>query len=322
MDQKDNKPLVTVIIPTYNRAGLVGRAVESALAQTYPNKQIVVVDDGSTDDTASVITAYPGVEYVFRPNGGQAAARSTGLTHARGTFIASLDSDDRWESCFLMRCIDAIEMERLDFVFANWNQQWPDGTVTDYFADFIYIQPYLRDRDEALRLFTYPELRQLYLECCPSPSSSVVIRRESFVSTWNDRIHLADDWCLLLDIVLSKETRGALIREKLWHKSIHNDNIYDGRDFYEVLKLMYIEDTMEMLRRYAGRLSKGEVRVLRERLIDNTLRMAKLTWKARKHIPESWGKLLRALWLDPAMFVSLGWKKLRHKEQPEYEKSK
>jgi glycosyltransferase involved in cell wall biosynthesis len=320
MNELDDKGLVTVIIPTYNRAKLIGRALDSARAQTYPYKQIVVVDDGSTDDTADLVRQYADVEYVYRENGGQAAARTTGLEHARGHFIACLDSDDVWEPFFLERCIGAMEAHRLDFVFANWYQQWADGRIADYFAEFVYIQPYLKGRSESPMLFSYPQLRQLYLECCPSPSSSVVIRRDSFVSTWNDRIHLADDWCLLLDIVLSKEVRGALIREKLWHKSINDDNIYDGRDYYEVLKLMYIEDTMEMLRRYGRQLKKEEIRVLQERCIDNTLRMTKLTWKSRSHILPAFGKLVRALLLNPRIFVRLGWKKLRHAEATaEYE---
>jgi glycosyltransferase involved in cell wall biosynthesis len=312
MNEPDDKGLVTVIMPTYNRVKLIGRALDSARAQTYTNKQIVVVDDGSTDGTADLVKKYADVEYVYRENGGQAAARSTGLEHARGAFIASLDSDDVWEPFFLERCIGAMEAHQLDFVFANWYQQWADGRIADYLDEFVQIQPYLRGRTESLVLFSYSQLRRLYLECCPSPSSSVVIRRRSFVSTWNDRIHLADDWCLLLDIVLSKVARGALIREKLWHKSIHGNNIYDGRDYYEVLKLMYIEDTMEMLRRYSRRLNKEEVRVLQERCIDNSLRMAKLTWKSRSHLLPSWGKLVRALLLNPQMFVRLGWKKLRH----------
>src|ERR1700744_5068373 len=106
---REIQDMVSVIIPTYNRAGLVGRAIESALGQTYPNKQIVVVDDGSTDGTASVVRRYQGVEYIYRSNGGQAAARSTGLEAARGVYIASLDSDDVWESAFLTRCVEVLE---------------------------------------------------------------------------------------------------------------------------------------------------------------------------------------------------------------------
>jgi len=303
--------MVSVIIPTYNRAALVSRAIESALGQTYPNKQIIVVDDGSSDDTADVVRRYPSVQYVHRSNGGQAAARSTGLGVANGEYIASLDSDDVWEPEFLEQCIDALENLRLDFVFVNWYQQMPDGRVIYYFSEFQYLTAFWTTRTASPMQFTYPELRRLYLECCPSPSSSVVIRRRSFVGGWNDRVHVADDWCLLLDIILAKEARGALIREKLWHKSINDDNIYDGRDKYDVMKLLYIEDTREMLRRYAGQLTKGEVRLLQQRCIDNSYQLVKLSSIIGTHYRQSIGKLLSAFWLNPALFVKIGWQKVR-----------
>ncbi|HXB07144.1 MAG TPA: glycosyltransferase family 2 protein [Puia sp.] len=310
MDTHD-KILVSVIIPTYNRAALVGRAIESALGQTWPNKEIIVVDDGSTDATAAVVRKYAGVQYIRRPNGGQAAARSTGLTAACGKYIASLDSDDVWESEFLEKCVDALETLTLDFVFVNWYQQMPDGRVIDYFDEFQYLHAFWTTRSGSPMSFTYPELRRLYLECCPSPSSSVVIRRKSFVGTWNDRVHVADDWCLLLDIILSKEARGALIREKLWHKSLNEDNIYDGRDKYEVLKLLYIEDTREMLRRYSGQLTKAEIRLLQDRCIDHSYQLMKLSSMIGAHYGQSFGKLVEAFWLNPALFLQMGLKKIR-----------
>lgn len=301
---------VSVIIPTYNRAALVGRAIESALGQTYSHTQIIVVDDGSTDDTAAVVKGYPGVEYVRRANGGQAAARTTGLGVARGSIIASLDSDDVWEPEFLERAVAAVATMGLDFVFVNWYQQMPDGRVIDYFAEFKFLRSYWSSRTESPMLFSYTELRKLYLECCPSPSSSVVIRRDSFVGAWNDRVHVADDWCLLLDIILSKEARGAMIREKLWHKTINNDNIYDGRDKYEVLMLMYVDDTREMLRRYSRQLTAEEVRVLQDRCIDHSFQLMKLSFMIKEHYGLSARKLLQAFWLNPLLFASMGWKKL------------
>jgi len=312
MSEPQNKMpgLVSVIIPTYNRATLVGRAIKSALEQTYPNKQIIVVDDGSSDDTAKVVSGYPDVKYVYRPNGGQAAARTTGLAVATGEYIASLDSDDAWEPDLLEKCVDALTTLQLDFVFANWYQQMPDGQRQDYFAGFKYLREYWTSRSDSPMLFTYPELRRLYVECCPSPSSSVVIRRSSFVGAWNDRVNVADDWCLLLDIVLSKEARGAMIREKLWHKSVNDDNIYDGLDQYKVLKLLYVEDTREMLRRYAGRLSREEVRMLEDRCIDHSFQLLKLSSMLKTNYGTSLRKLALAFGLNPVMFVKIGWKKL------------
>lgn len=89
--------LVSVIIPTYNRAAIVGAAIESVLQQSYGDVEVIVVDDGSTDETRSIVERYgQRVRYLVQPNSGVSAARNLGLTNARGEFIALLDSDDRF----------------------------------------------------------------------------------------------------------------------------------------------------------------------------------------------------------------------------------
>ncbi len=96
-------PTVSVVIPCYNHARFLGEAIESALDQTCREVEIVVVDDGSTDDTASVAARYPGVVYVRQENQGLAAARNTGVRSSRGAFLVFLDADDR----LLPNAIDA-----------------------------------------------------------------------------------------------------------------------------------------------------------------------------------------------------------------------
>jgi glycosyltransferase involved in cell wall biosynthesis len=88
-------PLVSVVIPCYGQAHYLGEAIESVLAQTYPHLEIVVVDDGSPDNTSEVAGAYPGVRVVRQENGGLAAARNTGLRSSSGAYLVFLDSDDR-----------------------------------------------------------------------------------------------------------------------------------------------------------------------------------------------------------------------------------
>src|SRR6266581_8021645 len=87
--------LVSVIIPCYNHAQFLAHAIESVLAQSYSNFELIVVDDGSTDDTAEVVRRYSPVHYVYQDNAGLSAARNTGLRQSRGEFVAFLDADDR-----------------------------------------------------------------------------------------------------------------------------------------------------------------------------------------------------------------------------------
>jgi glycosyltransferase involved in cell wall biosynthesis len=101
--------MVTVVIPTYNRADLIPIAVESALAQTYRELEIIVVDDGSTDDTATRLNAYAKhIRYVRQANGGVSAARNHGVKLARGSWISFLDSDDVWDPLKLESQLSAL----------------------------------------------------------------------------------------------------------------------------------------------------------------------------------------------------------------------
>lgn len=95
----DVEPVVTVVIPTFNRAHLITRALRSVLTQTFTAWEVIVVDDGSEDDTEAVIRSLrdPRIRYCRQPeNRGQSAARNRGMGEARGEFIAFLDSDDDW----------------------------------------------------------------------------------------------------------------------------------------------------------------------------------------------------------------------------------
>jgi GT2 family glycosyltransferase len=87
-------PLVSVVIPCYNSARYLAETIESALLQTYSRTEIIVVDDGSTDETASIARSY-GVHYIYQANRGISAARNTGIQHSRGKYVLFLDHDDR-----------------------------------------------------------------------------------------------------------------------------------------------------------------------------------------------------------------------------------
>ena len=97
MDSNSKKPLVSVIIPTYNRGWIVGEAIDSVLKQDFHDYELIVVDDGSVDDTPAILNAYGKKISVLRqPNQGVSAARNRGIAAASGRLISFLDSDDLW----------------------------------------------------------------------------------------------------------------------------------------------------------------------------------------------------------------------------------
>lgn len=101
LDPQGVPGLVSIIVPTYNRAYCVTKSIDSALAQTYRNIEVIIIDDGSSDGTRELIErtygSEPRVRYVYQQNGGVAVARNHGIRLSRGEFMALLDSDDIWK---------------------------------------------------------------------------------------------------------------------------------------------------------------------------------------------------------------------------------
>jgi len=119
----------TVIIPTYNRAKLVGRAIQSVFSQTVRPPQLIVVDDGSTDNTADICQVYgTALQYVRQRNRGAAAARNAGIRHARFPWIAFLDSDDYWTPSHLERMYAAIAQTSGQAAFYFSDLQLPEAS--------------------------------------------------------------------------------------------------------------------------------------------------------------------------------------------------
>ena len=104
-----SQPLVTVFMAAYNGERYIRQALDSALAQTYPRLEVVVVNDGSTDSTPRILAEYGDrIRWYTQPNAGQAAARNLAISHARGEWLALLDQDDLWDPCKIERQVEAI----------------------------------------------------------------------------------------------------------------------------------------------------------------------------------------------------------------------
>lgn len=97
MESFEPQMRISVVVPTFNRAHTFPRALDSILCQSLPATEIIVVDDGSQDDTADLIRhRYPQVRYLWQPNGGVSSSRNRGIGASGGDWIAFLDSDDAW----------------------------------------------------------------------------------------------------------------------------------------------------------------------------------------------------------------------------------
>ncbi|HLG37630.1 MAG TPA: glycosyltransferase family A protein [Nitrososphaera sp.] len=104
------RDLVSIVIPTYNRAPYLRDAVDSVSAQTIRNFEIIVVDDGSADHTHELVLSYKDkVKYLYQDHEERAAARNKGIRCAKGAYIAFLDSDDLWLSNHLEECLKALQ---------------------------------------------------------------------------------------------------------------------------------------------------------------------------------------------------------------------
>ncbi|QWR76910.1 glycosyltransferase family 2 protein [Candidatus Magnetomonas plexicatena] len=116
---------VSVIIPTYNRSKYVRKAVDGVIGQTYKNIEILVIDDGSTDDTKEVLAPLVGkgvIKYIYQKNRGPSAARNTGLSHATGDCIAFCDADDYYNADMLKALLDVLYMsDDIGMVFCDYN---------------------------------------------------------------------------------------------------------------------------------------------------------------------------------------------------------
>jgi glycosyltransferase involved in cell wall biosynthesis len=116
---------VTIIIPSYNSAHYLPDALDSCFAQTYKHIEVIVVDDGSTDDPRAVVAKYPGVRFIRRENGGIAAARNTGIAAASGEYLQFLDADDTLHPAKLEQCIAAMTPDTT-VVYTDYEIRTPD----------------------------------------------------------------------------------------------------------------------------------------------------------------------------------------------------
>lgn len=168
-------PSISVIIPTFNRARTIGRAIDSALSQTVPLLEILVVDDGSLDDTVSVVRSYqdPRIKWIQLPvNQGAQSARIRGIREAKGDFLAFLDSDDQWFPDALKLRLDSFFEAgfREGLIYGDARFNGPQGEIFSYKILSGFQYPYLL-RELALCPFSVMMITRRCFETVGLPSA-------------------------------------------------------------------------------------------------------------------------------------------------------
>ena len=220
---------VSVVIPTYNRAGTVVDAVRSVLAQRFEDLELIVVDDGSTDDTAARLAAIPDVRlrYVQGPHAGVSAARNLGVRHATGSLISFLDSDDLWCSDKLGSEVAVLsEYPDVDAVFSDLEKRHGDRVFASFMRQTAVFSRLLPSRPGGLLRLEPRELRLCLLEEVPIKPSALTLRRAAFdeLGGFDETWSSSEDWELLLR--MARTHRFAYIDRPLAVLHISADSLH------------------------------------------------------------------------------------------------
>ena len=288
------QPLVSVVMPAYNAERYIAASVRSALAQTYQNWELIIVDDGSTDGTAAVAKGFADadarVRYVYQKNGRLGNARNTGIRHARGPLVAFLDSDDLWMEEKLELQVRAMEESGADIVFT-------DGFI--FYDDDV--------RDESLTFSTASgrlsggEMADYMLPDNRIPVLSVMVRK-----SWLDRVGPFDEeeLCEDYDLWLRSLRLGAVfygMPEKLVRYRRHGKSLSQQEG-------NLLRPTIHVLRKHSDVFERGrgdvraKIRELYRELISYRLRQGRVG-EARQFMEEfaAWG----GGWVTPVQKVLL-----------------
>lgn len=232
-----NDPLVSIVIPSYNRRHFVADAIESCLAQSYGNCEIIVVDDGSSDGTGDFLQArYKGrIRYYFQENQGPGMARNRGIDAAEGEFVHFLDADDQLHERKIEICLEAFRQRPdVSVVYTHYQQVASDGATP---VETSAFEQYTED--------IYCEL--LRQTGCRILTSSSICRRAALraIGGFADDVKFrsAEDWDLFLRLALRFRFHG--INQALVYRRVHDAMISGDKLFGAYGRLKTIQNARQ-----------------------------------------------------------------------------
>lgn len=237
-------PLVSVILPTYNRADIIVNSVQSVLDQTYENIELIVVDDGSTDNTENVLSVYGDkIKYIKQTNKGVSAARNAGISISSGDYIAFIDSDDIWRR------------EKLELQVAFFNEHEADNVVmvsTDVVV--VNIDGSVKNRRRLIKRDSSCLLGFIDVFKDPYLGLPTVMLKRKFIDTkclFDENLTTAEDLDLYLK--LSVKHNVGYIHKKLVEVHKTEGSLSECADSYSdnifVVK-RFIENNVDIFEKY------------------------------------------------------------------------
>jgi glycosyltransferase involved in cell wall biosynthesis len=248
--------LVSVVIPTYNRAAKVVEAIESVQTQTYPFWEIVVLDDGSTDSTGEQIAGRFGgdkrVRYAAQKNRGASAARNHAIRLAKGEIIAFLDSDDLYLPSFLERHIDVYRRHpEADIVFSDLQKQTGAEIIPRFMERTAVFKDVIRNLPPGeVLLLPQDVMKRVLLQEIPIKMPGTTVRSLVFRAhgLFDEEIAVAEDWVFMLQ--RADEVRFAYINEVLGRIRVSEDSLH---------LLLKEQDHTDMIDRLTNRMNACRV---------------------------------------------------------------
>lgn len=248
-------PKISVIISTYNRADLLPRAIASVLNQTFKNFELIVVDDGSTDNTRKVVnefqTKYKNVQYIWQEHSrGAAKPKNTGIKNAEGKYIAILDSDDEWLPKKLERQVNLFESSKcqnLGFIGCNSIVVEENGETLD-----IHRIPFYKDHFRNI-------LRSDYM----GSGSGMIYKRSVFdkVGLFDESLKTGQDWEMRIRIL--KIYDFAFANEPLFRYYIHRKSITETIDYMsKIHDLCYVVEKHQSCYNKFSKIYSEQLRVI------------------------------------------------------------
>ena len=223
---------ISVVIPTFNRIRLVARAIDSVLKQSLNPYEIIVVDDGSDDGTSEMIqNKYKSIKLIQQQNNGVSAARNNGIKHAKGDWIALLDSDDEWTEKKLENQVDRL-IKTPEYDFCHTNEIWIRNGV----------RVNQRKKHEKYGGYIFDKC----LDICRISPSSVLFRKNilDHVGWFDDQLPVCEDYDLWLRI--TSEYRILFIDDPLIIKyGGHDDQLSHSVESIEFFRIKSLENLLD-----------------------------------------------------------------------------